>query len=215
VPPPTATAPFARTLAFTLADPPTRWIGDWRGGLGRGQCRDWDRPVLGVAALAVAAVLLECRLGRTITRRRWLTIPAGWSAAALVADQADPAGGVRTVLTLLRRRGGWLSDAILDCDEPVLIRAADAAIFLDGSAAGPVDWRAHPAEEPPRPEHRAWMAGYGRELEAQLQLIGSQAYALLPHGDDALTIALDAPCLWVATDRRLTRGELPWKAMPP
>jgi hypothetical protein len=195
--------------AAVLADPPTLWVGDWRGGLGPRQCRDWDRPVDAVIALAVAAVYLECRVGRTITRRRWVQIPAGWHAAALVADQASPGGGLRPVLTLLRRRGGWLSDAILDCDEPVLIRQDEVTRV---NADTRVDWRAHPAAEPPRPEHRAWMAGYGREVDAQLQLIGSATYALLPHGDEGLTLALDPreACLWVATDRRLMRGELPW-----
>ena len=195
--------------AAVLADPPTLWVGDWRGGIGPRQCRDWDRPVDAVVTLAIAAVYLECRVGRTITRRRWVQIPAGWHAAALVADQASPSGGLRPALTLLRRRGGWLSDAILDCDEPVLIRADEVNQV---TADTRVDWRAHPAAEPPRPEHRAWMAGYGREVDAQLQLIGSQACALLPHGDEGLTLALDPrdACLWVATDRRLMRGELPW-----
>jgi hypothetical protein len=206
---------------LALADPPSRWVGDWRGGLGARQCRDWDRPVLAVAGLAAAAVYLECRRGRTVTRRRWIAVPRGWQVAALVADQASAGGGVLPALTVLRRRGGWLCEAALDADEPVLVAAAE----LEAVAAGAtVDWLPHPPAAPPRPEQVAWRAGYGPELDAQLQLVGSQPCAVLVGGiggagagddfslPDRLELALptDAACLWVAADARLGRRDLAW-----
>jgi hypothetical protein len=194
--------------APALAREPLLRVGSWSGALGAGAVAGWDRSVAKVIGLAAEAIYAERREGRRVVERRWFTLPRGWALPALVAEEADDAGGVAPRATLLMRASGWLLPAEFAAQEPVVAPLDEITAIALGS--GP-QWLPHPELEPPRPERSAQAWGLWSDLAAQLALIGASPYRL-SLGEEPQTIELAvAPtlsCLWTVADPRIRRADL-------
>jgi hypothetical protein len=199
-----ATLPDAPALALE----PALRVDRWSGALGAGAVAAWDRPVTAVVGLPADAVYAERREGRRVVERRWFPLPRGWALPALIADEADEAGGVAPRATVLMRASGWLLPAEFAALEPVVAPLDEISAIAGGAAP---QWLPHPEREPPRPERDALAWGLWPDLAAQLALIGSSPYRLsIGHEPQTIELAV-APtlsCLWTVGDPRIRRADL-------
>ncbi len=137
---------------LALAQEPSLSIERWRGCLGPGAVRGWDRPLQAVVGLAAEALLLVGRRGRQVRQRRWLHLHPGHLVPLLIADALGIDGLVHRSAQVLLRHAGFLVPAAEGGAEPVVVRPEEIGRL---QAGGTVDWRALPEEEPPRIRQQA------------------------------------------------------------
>ena len=177
----------------------------WSGQVGPGAVKSWDRPVDDVLLLPCKALrppLVRGRKKQVVPR--CFPVPKGMHVAVLVSTEANPQGGLRRVGRLLMRRAGWALPAAWFDQEPVLL-AQGTALPSAGTA---VDWTAHPAEEPWRPE--VAQPELISMLESRVALLGDQPHMVLKGRRAPLALAVQDPAsvMWVAAETHIERRSL-------